>query len=92
LIITYRLLFENFQIWELQRKSDPNSGQYSSQIDQIQTDLSNAQSILTSVGTSKYQGTQQIDVWNALHDANNIIKQLWGELNGHQKKSTSSTT
>jgi hypothetical protein len=74
-------------------KSNPNSGQYSSQIDQAQTDLTNAQNILTTVGTSKFQGTQQTDVWNDLHDANGIIKQLWGELNGHKKStSTSSTT
>jgi hypothetical protein len=73
-------------------KSNPNSGQYGSQIDQAQTDLTNAQNTLTTVGTSKYQGTQQTDVWHALHDSNSIIKQLWGELNGHQKKSTISTT
>ena len=72
-------------------KSNPNSGQYSSQIDQAQTDLTNAQNILITVGTSKYQGTQSADIWNDLHDANGIIKQLWGELNGH-KKSTSTTT
>lgn len=73
-------------------KSNPNSGQYSSQIDKAQTDLTNAQNILTSVGTSKYQGTQQTDVWNALHDAHGIIKQLWNELNGHEKKNTSTTS
>lgn len=75
-------------------KSNPNSGQYGSQIDQAQTDLTNAQNILNTVGTSKYQGTQSTDVWNDLHDANGIIKQLWGELNGHKKSTntTSSTT
>ena len=73
-------------------KSNPNSGQYSSQIDQAQTDLTNAQNILTTVGTSKYQGTQSTDVWNDLHDANGIIKQLWGELNGHKKTSSTSNS
>lgn len=73
-------------------KSNLNSGQYSSQIDKAQTDLTNAQNLLTTVGTSKYQGTQQTDVWNNLHDANGIIKQLWGELNGYKKASTSSNS
>src|SRR5437899_8655265 len=73
-------------------KSNPNSGQYSSQIGQAQTDLINAQNTLNAVGTSKYQGTQQADVWNALHDAHGIIKQLWSELNGHGHKSASSSS
>src|SRR2546427_4135508 len=73
-------------------KSNPNSGQYSSQIDQAQTKLTNAQNILNAVGTNIYQGTQQTDVWNALHDAHGIIKQLWSELNGHGQKSTSSSS
>jgi len=75
-------------------KSNPNAGRYGTQIDQAQTDLTNAQNILTTVGTSKYQGTQSTDVWNDLHDANGIIKQLWGELNGHKKSANmpSSTT
>lgn len=71
-------------------KSNPNSGQYGNQIDQAQTDLTNAQNILTIVGTSKYQGTQSTDVWNDLHDANGIIKQLWSELNGHKKSTNTS--
>jgi len=73
-------------------KSNPNSGKYSSQIGQAQTDLTNAQNTLNAVGTSKYQGTQQADVWNALHDAHGIIKQLWSEINGHGHKSTSSSS
>ena len=73
-------------------KSNPNSGQYSSLIGQAQTDLTNAQNTLNAVGTSKYQGTQQTDVWNALHDAHGIIKQLWSELNGHGHKSASSSS
>jgi len=73
-------------------KSNPNSGQYSSQIGQAQTDLTNAQNTLSAVGTNIYQGTQQTDVWNALHDAHNIIKQLWSELNGHNQKSASSSS
>jgi len=73
-------------------KSNPNSGQYSSKIDQAQTDLTNAQNILITVGTSKYQGTQQTDVWNDLHDSSGIIKQLWGELNGHKKSSSTSNS
>src|SRR5256885_8302373 len=73
-------------------KSNPNSGQYRSKIDQAQTDLTNAQNILITVGTSKYQGTQQTDVWNDPHDANGIIKQLWGELNGHKKSSSTSNS
>ena len=73
-------------------KSNPNSGQYSSLIGQAQTDLTNAQNTLHAVGTSKYQGTQQTDVWNALHDAHGIIKQLWSELNGHGHKSASSSS
>lgn len=72
-------------------KSNPNSGQYSSQIAQAQTDLTNAQNSLNTVGTGKYQGTQQTDVWNALHDAQSIIKQLWNEL-GHSHKSASSSS
>jgi len=75
-------------------KSNPNAGRYGTQIDQAQTDLTNAQNILTTISTSKYQGTQSTDVWNDLHDANGIIKQLWGELNGHKKSANmpSSTT
>src|SRR2546426_2564644 len=73
-------------------KSNPNSGKYSSLIGQAQTDLTNAQNTLHAVGTSKYQGTQQTDVWNALHDAHGIIKQLWSELNGHGHKSASSSS
>jgi hypothetical protein len=73
-------------------KSNPNSGQYSSQIGQAQTDLTNAKNTLTAVGTNIYQGTQQTDVWNALHDAHKIIKQLWSELDGHNQKSTSSSS
>jgi len=73
-------------------KSNPNSGKYSSQIGQAQTDLTNAQDALNTVGTSKYQGTQQADVWNALHDAHGIIKQLWSELNEHDHKSASSSS
>jgi hypothetical protein len=73
-------------------KSNPNSGQYSSQIDQAQTDLTNAENILNAVGTSKYQDTQHTDVWNALHDAHGIIKQLLSELNGHGHKSTGSSS
>ncbi|HKC78900.1 MAG TPA: hypothetical protein VKB83_02265 [Nitrosopumilaceae archaeon] len=73
-------------------KSNPNSGQYRSKIDQAQTDLTNAQNILITVGTSKYQGTQQTDVWNDLHDSSGIIKQLWGELNGHKKSSSTSNS
>jgi hypothetical protein len=73
-------------------KSNPNSGQYSSQIGQAQTDLTNAQNTLNAVGTNIYQGTQQTDVWNALHDAHGIIKQLWSQLNGHNQKSASSSS
>ena len=73
-------------------KSNPNSGQYSSQISQAQTDITNAQNILNTVDTSKYQGTQSTDVWNDLHDANSIIKQLWGELNGHKKSTNTSSS
>ena len=73
-------------------KSSPNSGQYGSQIEHAQTDLTNAQNILTIVGTSKYQGTQQTDVWNDLHDANGIIKQLWGEIDGHKKSTSASNS
>ncbi len=73
-------------------KSNSNSGQYSSQIDKAQTDLTNAQNILNAVGTNKYQGTQQTDVWNALHDAHGIIKQLWNELNGQNKSPSTSSS
>ncbi len=61
-------------------KSNPNSAQYGTQISQAQTDLTNAQTILNTVGSSTYQGNQSVDVWNDLHDAQSIIKQLWGEL------------
>jgi len=73
-------------------KSDPNSARYSSQIDKAQTDLTNTQNILNTVGTSKYQGTQQMDIWNSLHDAHDIIKQLWSELYGHIQKNTNSSS
>jgi len=73
-------------------KTNPNAGQYTSQIDQAQTDLTNAQGILSTVNTDKYQTSQQTDVWNALHDAHNIIKQLWSELNVHAHKRASSST
>jgi len=47
---------------------------------------------LSTVNTDKYQTSQQTDVWNALHDAHNIIKQLWSELNVHAHKRASSST
>jgi hypothetical protein len=65
-------------------KSNANSTQYGSQISQAQTDLTNAQNTLATVGTTVYQGTQQTDVWNALHDASSIINHLWKELHGHK--------
>ncbi|MGC1708899.1 MAG: hypothetical protein WA799_03755 [Nitrosotalea sp.] len=71
-------------------KSNPNSGQYSTQISQAQTDLNNAQSILSPVGTGQYQGTQSTDVWNNLHDTQGIINQIWHDLNGHGTSSGSS--
>jgi len=72
--------------------SNPNSGQYSSQIQQAQTDLTNAQNALNTVSTSQYQGTQQTTVWNDLHDAQSIIKQLWSELNSHHLTTGSSSS
>lgn len=61
-------------------QANPNSAQYSTQISQVQTDLTNAKNILNTVGTGQYSGTQQTDVWNALHDAGNVLKQLVHEL------------
>ncbi|MGB6463307.1 MAG: hypothetical protein WBF38_03670 [Nitrosotalea sp.] len=72
--------------------SNQNSGQYSTQISQAQTDLTNAQSILGTVATGPYQGTQSTDVWNNLHDAQVIINQIWHDLNGHRTSSESNST
>ena len=61
-------------------QASANSTQYSTQISQVQTDLTNAKNILDTVSTGQYSGTQQTDVWNSLHDASNVLKQLVHEL------------
>ncbi|MDE1867325.1 MAG: hypothetical protein KGI08_06420, partial [Thaumarchaeota archaeon] len=73
-------------------KANQNSGQYSTQISQVQTDLTNAQNTLSAVGTGQYQGTQSTDVWNNLHNAQGIINQIWHGLNGHGTSSGSGTS
>jgi hypothetical protein len=73
-------------------KSNPNSGQYGNQINQAQTNLTNAKNTLDAVGTSQYQGTQKNDVWNPLHDVYSIIKQLWSELHDKSKTTASSSS
>jgi hypothetical protein len=72
--------------------SNQNSGQYSTQISQAQTNLTSAQSILSAITTGQYQGTQSTDVWTDLHDAQGIINQIWHDLNGHGKSSGSSSS
>lgn len=72
--------------------SNPNSGQYSTQISQAQTDLTNAQNTLNTVATGQYQGTESTDVWNNLHDAQVIINQIWHDLNGHKTSLQSNST
>lgn len=72
--------------------SNPNSGQYSTQISQAQTDLTNVQNTLNTVATGQYQGTESTDVWNNLHDAQVIINQIWHDLNGHKTSSQSNST
>jgi hypothetical protein len=56
------------------------SSLYSTQITQAQGYLSAAQSILNTVGTGHYSGSQQSDIWNNIKATSNIIKQLWHEL------------
>lgn len=73
-------------------QSNPNSGQYSTQISQAQTDLTNAQNTLSTVTTGQYQGTQSTDVWSNLHDAQGIINQIWHDLNGHKTSSGNNST
>ena len=77
-------------------QANQNSAQYSAQISQVQTDLTNAKKILDTVGTGQYSQTQQTDVWNALHDAGNVLKQLVHELRtsntNHSGSSTNSSS
>ena len=73
-------------------QANPNSAQYSTQISQIQGNLTNAQNTLNTVGTGQYQNTESTTVWTDLHDAQTIINQLWHDLNGHKHLSNSTTT
>ena len=45
-------------------------------VSQAQTDLTNAQTALTQVGSSQYQGNQSSTVWNDIKAASDIIQQL----------------
>lgn len=45
-------------------------------VSQAQTDLANAQTALTQVGSSQYQGNQSDTVWNDIKDASDTIQQL----------------
>ena len=45
-------------------------------VSQAQTDLTNAQTALTQVGSSQYQGGQSSTVWNNINAASDIIQQL----------------
>lgn len=50
-------------------------------VSQAQTDLANAQTALTQVGSSQYQGNQSGTVWNDIKDASDTIQQLQHMVN-----------
>lgn len=56
--------------------SKNSTSSYQALVSQAQTDLSNAQTALDQVGSSKYQGTQSSDVWNSIKAAVDIIHQI----------------
>lgn len=53
-----------------------STSSYQTLVSQAQADLGNAQTALSQVGSSKYQGTQSSDVWNNIKGAVDIIHQL----------------
>ena len=74
-----------------------NTNATESQISQLKTDITSAQSALTSVGTSKYTDTTKSQVWNNIQAANTFIKQIKDILKtktttGKSTNSTSNTT
>ncbi|MGI0093979.1 MAG: hypothetical protein ACREA8_07745 [Nitrosotalea sp.] len=50
-------------------------------VSQAQTDLTNAQTALTQVGSSQYQGNQSDTVWNDIKAASDIMQQLQHMVN-----------
>ncbi len=54
---------------------------YQTLASQAQTDLNNAQTALSQVGSNKYQGTQSSDVWNNIKAAADVIHQLQQIIN-----------
>ena len=73
-------------------QSNPNSGQYSPLIIQVQGNLTNAQTMLTTVGSGQYQGTDSTTIWTDLHDAQTILNQIWHSLNGHRGTGSNAST
>lgn len=73
-------------------QSNQNSGQYSTLISQVQSNLTNAQTMLTTVGSGQYQGTDSTTLWTDLHNAQTILSQLWHSLNGHKGTGSNAST
>lgn len=58
-----------------------STASYQSLVSQAQTDLTNAQTALSQVGSNQYQGTQSSDVWNNIKAASDVIHQLQQMVN-----------
>ena len=54
---------------------------YQGLVSQAQADLAKAQTVLSQVGTSQYQGTQSSDVWNDIKAAVDVIHHLQQIIN-----------
>jgi len=61
-----------------------NSSTFQALVGQAQTDIGNAQAVLSQVGSNKYQGTQSSDVWNDIKAAVDVIHQLQQIVNNKQ--------